>query len=68
MGDAHRFLRFSEFGGICHIFIVGSFSCYRDREGAGEPFSNQRSEEGAARLAGTRGRNYDAHREGLCAR
>jgi len=36
-----------------HVFIVGSFSRYRNREGAGEPFSNQRSEKGAARLAGT---------------
>lgn len=40
-------------------------SCYRDREGAGESFSNQRSEEGAARLAGTRGRHHDTHRKGL---
>lgn len=50
---------------LCCIFI-SLISRYRDREGAGESFSNQRSEEGAARLAGTRGRHHDAHREGLC--
>lgn len=51
---------------IMRCIFISLISRYRDREGAGESFSNQRSEEGAARLAGTRGRHHDAHREGLC--
>lgn len=48
--------------------VARCLSDSRDREGAGESFSNQRSEEGAARAAGTGRRCHDAHGEGLCTR